>query len=128
MPEWLHLACGSGRARERSRPSHQVVPPGCTFWHCNGARVLPWSTFGAFVSEYFSNPMIWRPFGQPLAESPPNRVLKGLPTFLTNVFSIWRTYCQQETADCSDAQVNPRRAPYPQSAWSTPYKGSFNER
>jgi len=45
-----------------------------------------------------------------LAESPPNRVVKGLPGFLTNAFRIWRAYCQQETADCSDAQVNPWRA------------------
>lgn len=71
---------------------------GCTsrlhFWHCGGAQVLPGSTFGAFVSGYFSNPTIWRPFGQGLAESPPNRVLKGPQKFLTNAFSWWRAYCQ----------------------------------
>ncbi|QKK94818.1 hypothetical protein GEV38_01760 [Pseudomonas sp. 13159349] len=79
--------------------------------HCSGAQVLPGSTFGAFVSGYFSNPMIWWSFGQPLAESPPNRAVKGLSAFLTNVFCTWRAYCQQETADCSDARVNPGRAP-----------------
>ncbi len=63
-----------------------------------------------------------------MAESPPGRILKGLQNFLTSAFVIWRAYCQLETADCSDAWVIPWRALYPQSAWSTPYKGSFNER
>jgi hypothetical protein len=45
--------------------------------------------------------MIWRPFGQSLAES---RKAENLGRRIPDeCISTWRAYCQWETADCGDA-------------------------
>lgn len=84
-----------------------VVPLGCTFMHCSGARVLPRSTFGAFVSGYFRNPDLACGFGEHSVKVWPNArqaaCLTGRQGYLTNAFSTWPAYCHLETADCSGA-------------------------
>lgn len=88
-------------------PRQKVVPRGCTFLLCNGAKVLPRSTFGAFVSGYFRNPVFPVGFDGLSVRSWPNALqaasFTACQVYLTNAFSTWPAYCRLETADCSDA-------------------------
>jgi hypothetical protein len=65
---------------------------------CTGAKVLPGSTIGVFVSGYFRNPDLAWGFGDLSVKAWPNALqpapLKGRAINLTNAFSTWRAYCQ----------------------------------
>jgi len=91
------------RQRHKSRLRPWVAP----FLHCVGAKVLPRGTFGAFVSGYFSNLNLAGIFDDHSVNGWPNALqaasLLARDSHLTKQFSTWLAYCQQETADCSDA-------------------------
>ncbi len=103
----LPVRASSPASRLLQKKIKRVAPAGCAFLPCTGAKVLPRGTFGAFVSEYFSNPDLAWGFGGLSVKTWP-KALQGAPLLsfqkrLTNAFSRWRAYCQQESADCSDA-------------------------
>jgi hypothetical protein len=74
---------------------------------CIGAKVLPRSTFGAVVSEYFSNlnlacgfdvhsAMTWR-IGRNATD------LLGSGSMPMGATEEWRAYCQRESTECGGA-------------------------